>query len=161
METKNVKSIKNQNVKNIIETSKNLLNDDNLLNLDLENLDNNNFDLLVNVPTVVGYEMGKVVSKYEELSELKDRITLLKYQINSLKSRSDMFSVLGFDLDSEEMGEFIGANMILDTMSKKAEQSKKQFIQCYPEYESVLNRSLNRLIKTKLSEFKSYALELD
>ena len=37
-----------KNVKEIISTSKNLMNDENLLNLDLENLDTNNFDLLVN-----------------------------------------------------------------------------------------------------------------
>ena len=46
--TKNVKNSNNE--KNVIDeilNSKNLMNDENLLNLDLENLDTNNFDLLV------------------------------------------------------------------------------------------------------------------
>ena len=47
--TKNVKnSNEEKNVMNEILNSKNLMNDENLLNLDLENLDTNNFDLLVN-----------------------------------------------------------------------------------------------------------------
>lgn len=47
--TKNVKNSNNEkNVMNEILNSKNLMNDENLLNLDLENLDTNNFNLLVN-----------------------------------------------------------------------------------------------------------------
>lgn len=46
METKTIKTAKKE-VKEIINTSKNLMNDDNLLNLNFENLDDTNFDLLV------------------------------------------------------------------------------------------------------------------
>ena len=60
METKKqttAKNVKNSNnEKNVIDeilNSKNLMNDENLLNLDLENLDTNNFDLLVNQLSVV------------------------------------------------------------------------------------------------------------
>lgn len=59
----NVKNVKE--VKTIIETSKNLMNDDNLLNLDLENLDDANLDLLVN-------ELSKNIKQKKETS--KDRM---------------------------------------------------------------------------------------
>lgn len=59
----NVKNVKE--VKTIIETSKNLMNDDNLLNLDLENLDNANLDLLV-------LELSKNIKQKKETS--KDRM---------------------------------------------------------------------------------------
>lgn len=81
METKNVKSVKNQNVKNIIETSKNLLNDDNLLNLDLENLDNTNFNLLVN-------ELSKnLKQKKETLKEKMYKIEVDKKQRQILRKK--------------------------------------------------------------------------
>lgn len=46
-ETKNVNSKNEKNVMDEILNSKNLMNDENLLNLDLENLDSNNLDLLI------------------------------------------------------------------------------------------------------------------
>ena len=72
METKTKKSTaqKNQNSKtendlmNEILNSKNLMNDENLLNLDLENLDNNNFDLLVN-------QLSKNIKQKKETSRDK------------------------------------------------------------------------------------------
>jgi RNA processing factor Prp31 len=59
----NVKNVKE--VKTIIETSKNLMNDDNLLNLDLDSIDNANLDLLVN-------ELAKNIKQKKETS--KDRM---------------------------------------------------------------------------------------
>lgn len=64
METKNVQT-KKVSVKELINTTKNLMNDDNLLNLDLENLDNANFDLLIN-------EVSKNIKQKKETS--KDRM---------------------------------------------------------------------------------------
>lgn len=85
METKNLKSVKNQNVKNIIETSKNLLNDGNLLNLDLENLDNANFDLLVN-------ELSKNLKQKKETSKDKMyKIEVDKKQRQILRKKRNKF----------------------------------------------------------------------
>ena len=72
METKTTKTTaqKNQNSKiendlmNEILNSKNLMNDENLLNLDLDNLDNNNFDLLVN-------QLSKNIKQKKETSRDK------------------------------------------------------------------------------------------
>ena len=72
METKTTKTTaqKNQNSKtendlmNEILNSKNLMNDENLLNLDLENLDTNNFDLLVN-------QLSKNIKQKKETSRDK------------------------------------------------------------------------------------------
>jgi hypothetical protein len=59
----NVKNVKE--VKEIISTSKNLMNDDNLLNLDLETIDDANLDLLV-------LELSKNIKQKKETS--KDRM---------------------------------------------------------------------------------------
>ena len=71
METINKKqTAKNQNSKiendlmNEILNSKNLMNDENLLNLDLENLDTNNFDLLVS-------QLSKNIKQKKETSRDK------------------------------------------------------------------------------------------
>ena len=63
--TKNVKNSNNEkNVINEILNSKNLMNDENLLNLDLENLDINNFDLLVS-------QLSKNIKQKKETSRDK------------------------------------------------------------------------------------------
>ena len=63
--TKNVKNSNNE--KNVIDeilNSKNLMNDENLLNLDLDNLDTNNFDLLVS-------QLSKNIKQKKETSRDK------------------------------------------------------------------------------------------
>ena len=84
METKNVQT-KKVSVKELINTTKNLMNDDNLLNLDLENLDNANFDLLIN-------EVSKNLKQKKETSKDKMyKIEVDKKQRQILRKKRNKF----------------------------------------------------------------------
>lgn len=72
--SKNVQTKKE--VKTIIAESKNLMNDDNLLNLDLNELDNQNFNLLVN-------ELTKNVKQ----NSTTNRIKMFKIEVDKQKRK--------------------------------------------------------------------------
>lgn len=75
METKTIKTAKKE-VKEIINTSKNLMNDDNLLNLDFENLDDTNFDLLVSE-----------LSKNTKQITTSNRVKMFKIEVDKSKRK--------------------------------------------------------------------------
>ena len=88
-----------KNVKEIISTSKNLMNDENLLNLDLENLDSENIDLLVS-------ELSKnLKQKKESNKEKMYKIEVDKKQRQILRKQRNKFvdNVLFFKSQKNEI----------------------------------------------------------
>lgn len=83
IENKNAKK-EIKNVKEIIATSKNLMNDENLLNLDLENLDENNINLLVS-------ELSKNLKQKKESNDKMYKIEVDKKKRQILRKQRNKF----------------------------------------------------------------------
>ena len=99
MSTTAKKSENKKEVKEIIATSKNLFNDENLLNLDLESLDTNNIDLLVN-------ELSKNLKQKKESNKDKMyKIEVDKKQRQILRKQRNKFvdNILFFKSQKNEI----------------------------------------------------------
>lgn len=98
MKTLAKKSENKKEVKEIIATSKNLFNDENLLNLDLENLDSENINLLVN-------ELSKGLKQKKETKDKMYKIEVDKKQRQILRKQRNKFvdNVLFFKSQKNEI----------------------------------------------------------